>query len=204
MNLFAPLWAADLGDVIKVVIVVTIIFLSILSQVIGKLREAPKPQPDPMRPPRPPGPAAAGGQPRAQGAFDDEIAEFLRRAAQQQGGAGRGVPPPPRQAGAARQPGRPPAARPRPAVQPAARAVLAEVAAHQQEGLDRRGSGRGPSPAARGGRPEAAVAQAAPDVPGELPATAAAGFAVLLSDAESVAQAVVLSEILNRPTHRWE
>jgi len=42
--------------------------------------------------------------------------------------------------------------------------------------------------------------------PGEagIPATAAAGLAAMLADAQSLRQAIVLSEILSRPEHRWE
>lgn len=37
-----------------------------------------------------------------------------------------------------------------------------------------------------------------------VPVAAAAGFAALLGSAETVQQAIVLNEILTRPTHRWE
>jgi hypothetical protein len=37
----------------------------------------------------------------------------------------------------------------------------------------------------------------------DMPVTGAAGFAALLADAESIRQAIVLNEILQRPEHRW-
>jgi hypothetical protein len=37
----------------------------------------------------------------------------------------------------------------------------------------------------------------------ELPPTAAAGLAALLSNASTVRQAIVINEILQRPEHRW-
>jgi len=40
--------------------------------------------------------------------------------------------------------------------------------------------------------------------PSALPPTAAAGVAPLLASAESLRNAIILSEILNRPEHRWE
>lgn len=43
----------------------------------------------------------------------------------------------------------------------------------------------------------------APQAGGDVPATAAAGFAALLSDATSVRQAIILNEILRRPEDRW-
>lgn len=46
-----------------------------------------------------------------------------------------------------------------------------------------------------------------PDDPGQsrqrLPATSAAGFAALLADTGDLRRAIVLSEILQRPEHRW-
>ena len=36
-----------------------------------------------------------------------------------------------------------------------------------------------------------------------MPATSAAGFAALLADADSIRQAIILNEILQRPEHRW-
>ena len=38
---------------------------------------------------------------------------------------------------------------------------------------------------------------------GTFPATSAAGLAALLSDTDEIRRAVVLNEILQRPTHRW-
>ena len=36
-----------------------------------------------------------------------------------------------------------------------------------------------------------------------FPTTSAAGFAAMLSDAESLKQAIIINEILQRPAHRW-
>ncbi len=51
----------------------------------------------------------------------------------------------------------------------------------------------------RASKPKRAQPQPAP-----LPATSAAGFAALLSNAQSIRQAIVINEILTRPLERWE
>jgi len=45
-----------------------------------------------------------------------------------------------------------------------------------------------------------AFAEAEPD---RLPEAAAAGFAAMLTDAESIQQAIIINEILRRPDERW-
>jgi hypothetical protein len=50
--------------------------------------------------------------------------------------------------------------------------------------------------------PERAAVRTAADEIAETP-TAAVGLAAMLSDTENLKQAIVLSEILNRPEHRW-
>jgi hypothetical protein len=50
----------------------------------------------------------------------------------------------------------------------------------------------------------AATAQKPANTPSQpLPATAAAGFAAMLADAESLKNAIIINEIIQRPTHRW-
>jgi len=53
-----------------------------------------------------------------------------------------------------------------------------------------------------GEAPQAESDQSAPAGP-ELPATAAAGFAALMSEATSAGQAIIFNEILRRPEDRW-
>ena len=51
-------------------------------------------------------------------------------------------------------------------------------------------------------KPPARGKTAEPSEP-PLPATAAAGLAAMLGNAESLQQAIVINEILQRPLHRW-
>jgi hypothetical protein len=238
MSFVAPLLAADWGTVIWIIAVILFFVVPAIGQALGKLFGQQKPapprrvggapvpqraQPIPQRAqPAPqraqPAPQRAQ-QPAARG-LDDEISEFLRRAA-------RG------QAGQAQQPGRPrPAAPPpRPARKPEPvleAEVVEEVGArpvgarldtkefasrsaklggevvgaerqfeqHLQEAFDHKlGDLGGKQPKAK------APAQAEP---APMPPAAAAGFAALLGSAEDIRQAIVLNEILTRPVDRWQ
>ncbi len=170
-----------------------------------------------QRPAAPPKPAAAGGK----DPLKDEISEFLRRAAQRRSGAP--TQPAPR-------PGAPPAAapisrspqRPRPAQKP----VTAEIAEPRPAPIAAQPRRIGAKPVGTAGlgrdvdmadermkqhlqsvfshhvgtldltQTEAAkVAAAAP--------TAAVGLAAMLQDPLALRQAIVLTEIFNRPEHRW-
>ena len=68
---------------------------------------------------------------------------------------------------------------------------------HLQQVFERRVSTLAPRDAGRRRRPSRANAAS------DLPPTAAAGFAALLSNAASVRQAIILHEILTRPEDRW-
>lgn len=226
------LWGVDLGDVIGVIVVLAIIVFSGLMQMLGKAKQAQQPAPGRPRP----GGRARAGQPRgkarpaAAGKLDDEIADFLRRAAQ------RRKPPPaqrpiaPRPAAAARgpQPGRVIAeVVPEPAgaehvaehvrrhldtsdIAQEAASLGAEVVRaerkfeqHLQTAFSS-GASAGSPPAAQtaatAAQPAASAAQPASPA---LPATAAAGLAALLADTNNARLAIVLNEILARPEERW-
>jgi len=223
------LWGVDLGDVITVIVVLAIIVLSGLMQLMGKAKQGQQPARGRQRPGR----AVRAGQPRraarpaAGGEVDDEIADFLRRAAQ------RRQPPP------AQRPARPkPAAGPRAAQQAQVVAELVAeprrpttVAEHVRHHLDTSGIaqeaaelGSDVTSAERemeqhlketfsqgmSGADES-LAQTATQlgagggqpVGPSVPSTSAAGLAALLADTNNVRQAIVLSEILTRPVERW-
>jgi len=222
----ALLFGANLGDVITAIVVLAIIIMSALLQLMGKAKQG---QPGrragrpgrPVRAGQPRGAAQRGGKPQV----EDEIADFLRRAAQR------------------RKP-RPAQRAPRPAVAPRpaqrAKEVVAEVvpepgrpvtvAEHVRRHLDTSeitqetrelGSGisrteremeqRVQETFARGlsGEEDSlvqttprSVELARPRGP-SVPITAAAGLAAFLADANNLRQAIVLNEILTRPEERW-
>ena len=210
MTTFPPLWAAGWGELIPIVVVIVIFLISTIGKMLAKAGKA---QQRPGAPRRPPGQA---GPPRPAPNAEDEIADFLRRAIGRRGGQ----PPP--------KPQRPPApTRPAPAVaevvpQPAGRLVsrhvetrvdttefgqrtaqLGDEVAHADDQVDQRlhekfdhrlgqFAGAAGEPA---GAPEGPAAK--------LPATAAAGLPVLLSNAENIRQAIIINEILTRPEQRW-
>lgn len=211
MSLAAPLLAQ--GDWIGVLVFIVIAIISILSQVLGKAKEAPRPRQRPRRP------VQAGGGQRAPGQnVDDEINDFLRRAAQRHRGQ----------------------------VQPEAVDELVEadlvedqpvgdgMKTHVDEYLDTQEFER--QSAELGRRVVSAEQQLEGQIrqkfqhevsglaakkgetampPGDLelppitetvrsmPPTVAAGLAAMLSDTQNIRQAIVLSEIINRPEHRW-
>jgi len=224
MIAFDPLWAFDIDNIIGIVVVI----LFIIVPAIGQLLKAAKPK-------QPPGQGRARAAPRpAAGRVEDEIGDFLRRAAQAR----------PAQAG-------PPAPRPlRPAVPPLMADVVheqpveAEIVAEHRRGelestistdqFEQRSSRLGgdvvreekqlrehlhgtfdhevsdlskqaskPTGSRRKSRSKARQSDAAP-APAALPETAAAGLAALLSNADSIRQAIVINEILTRPEDRWE
>jgi len=87
-----PLLAVDVGQVIWVIVVILFIVVPAIGQLLAKMGQQQRPgggRP-PGRPPAGGGPAA--GRPAA-GGLEDEIGEFLRRAAQRR--QGQAAPPPP-------------------------------------------------------------------------------------------------------------
>ena len=226
MSSMLPLAA---GDWIGVVVFLVIMIISAISQMAGNKKEAPRPPaPRPRaQPPARPAQAGGGGQ---QGPIARELEEFLRRAGGHPQGRPpqqAGVPPQPRPAA------RPPVARPaqaRPVVaQPVEPEnideleVIESVADHVghnvgglQEKLDRRTdqpaglSNDFNRPMGQFGSDPAQATQAGalvePGSQGEfesLPPTVAAGMAAILTTPTSLRQAILLSEIIQRPEHRW-
>jgi len=211
----ALLWAAGVFEWVPFLVAILIMLASALAQWLGKMRQAPQ---------RPAGAAPPPAR-RPQGnAVDDEIGEFLQRAAQRRAKQGAPSSPPAR----------------RPAEQP----VLAEaapetpvggqVSEHVQEFLDagefsRRTSQLGGEVAqtdaqlgehlhevfdhevsrlaTKPGETAAAPAvEGSPlpeDQPAALVATSSADLIALLSNPEGIRLAIVINEILRRPEERW-
>ncbi|MBN2474922.1 MAG: hypothetical protein JXB62_09970 [Pirellulales bacterium] len=223
---FAPLWAQGWDDLIGIAVVILFIVVPAILQLLGKGVKGQQ-KPAPRRPPAPRG----QGQPVA-GDVEDEIGEFLRRAAQRRGGQ-QPPPPPP-------QPARRPAtaqvvvAQPVEAEVARPRALGNEVQEHVGQFLDagkfkQRSSQLGTEVAHSDERiedrlhktfdhevsqltavPGEAAASPRAEAPSEpedriehLPVPAAAGLPALLSSPTNLRQAIVISEILQRPEHRW-
>jgi hypothetical protein len=121
MSNLLPLLALGLDALIPIIVAILFVALPAIGQMIAKGRQAQQQQQRPARP---------GGRKPQQGPLQDEIGEFLRRAAQQRGGrqppqAAQGAQPamPPRPAQQRPQPAKPQ----RPRKRPAERVVQAEV-----------------------------------------------------------------------------
>ncbi len=255
MNPFGPLLAAGAEEVIQVLIVLAVILVPLIGQLFSWMREAQQ-QAAKKAEQQNRGGGMAGGHAqqrprRGREAVEDEIGEFLRRAAERRGGQARPAEPPrppqrparpPRPAppAPARRPIGPP---PAPEVAPVEVEVVAEpagfpdrVSEHvkkymEADRLSEHASQLGYDLSQTDERLEArlhtrfdhqlgGLSHQAEDLfpdsepfpvpvdmsgaePEPLPETAAAGFAALLSDAQSLRNAVVLNEILHRPTERW-
>lgn len=210
----------DIGDVLKFLVVLLIVVVPAISQVVAKIREAQKPPPPPVRGAKPARPAGES--------FKDEIEEFLRRAAEGRQQASGGGQPRAGQPQQRTKPSRPPAPS-TPASKPAESTEAAEsrtVVAHVQKHLDtsdfqRRTSQLGGEVAEADDKLDARVQQVFEHqlsqfdwrTPGELEAAGeklppsasatVAGIFPLLSNPESLRQAIVLNEILQRPVDRW-
>lgn len=215
------LLAADIGDLVGFLIFLMFLIISVVGHFANKWREMQEEAARRARARRP-APPRPQHQP-----LNDEIAEFLRTAEQRRRPGGAPPATPPRPA----SPPRAPALPPRPlAEQPvdvqvveprpgrlretlSSRRQMVEVSQESQvaqaddrmEGhlhqvfdhqLASLSVGEVGSTASFAGEP---LLQAVP-----LPLTAAAGLTALLASADSLRQAIVLSEILNRPVHRWE
>ncbi len=234
MSPMAPLLAADVGDLIQVVLIILFILVPIVWGALNKFAQQQKQQqqrPGERRPAgRPPGGAAAGGAPRGVaagrppgGGLEDEIGEFLRRAARQrQGRAGPAAQP------AAAQPAGQQLVEAQVVRQPAIgegirehvgeyldagefrrRATeLGEEVAQADEQIEQRLHAKfdhklGRLAGRRGETADAPKVTQPEDVLAELPSTSAAGLAAMLGNAESIRQAIVINEILTRPEQRW-
>lgn len=207
MNLFPPLFAAgwDVGTVINIVILFLIFVVPVISQLFKKVRQIPPPDQRPL-PPRP-------------GQFDvaDEIEDFMHRAAQRK----------PIQA--LRQT----AATPSPVVADPIRAevvherlVTGQVDKHvkthiNERKFDKREANLGQQVAKTGNKLNQHLHQVfdhhvgnlgdalgtagePPEVTtAEAPSLFITGLFDLLSNPDSLRQAIVLNEILRRPDERW-
>lgn len=218
---------ADVGDLIGFLIFLLFLIISVVGSLANKWRQM---QEEAARRGRPPRPQQPPRQPRP---LDDEIADFLRTAGERReagrprpGGGPAGAPPP---RPAATHPSQPPTPPPRPrpeeplevkpletgprrlvealATRTLASSSLGQLTSDIAQADDRRESrlrqafphdlstlsakpSPGPSPPAETATP--------------LPPTAAAGLTALLASGANLRNAVILSEIINRPEHRWK
>jgi len=210
----ALLWAANVFEWLPFLVAILIMLASALAQWLGKARQAQQ------RPQRPAGAAPAPAR-RPQGnAIDDEIGEFLQRAAQ-------------RRSRQAAPPARRPAEQPVLAEAAPEKPVGGQVSEHVQEFLDtgefaRRTAQLGGEVAqtdtqlgehlhevfdhevsrlaTKPGETAAAPAVEGSPLPEDQPVaapTALTGLIAMLSDPEGMRQAIILNEILRRPEERW-
>jgi hypothetical protein len=210
---------ADVGDVIGIIVFLVIGLLSVVSQIMNKAKEG-KQNAGP-----PPGqrPRAQARPQQQQRSLANEIDQFVQQASQRRGEGS------PQQAPRRPMPSQQRApAQPRVTSQPLVEAVPVELLEPMAEESGSVGSRRLGSLGSR--RLESEVDQAdenmeehvhevfdhklgqlgrTPDVtkrqsdPATVPPTAAAGLAAMLTDPANVRQAIVLSEILQRPEQRW-
>jgi hypothetical protein len=230
MSGLTPVFALNPGDVVWLILVILFVVVPAVGQLLLKMgKQGQQQRPGGGRPPgKPPGGAVPRGP--ARGGLEDEIGEFLRRAAQHRQG----------------QPARPPRPVARPAMAPpvAEKLVMAEVVVprplgegikqHVGEYLDaaefrRRAAELGEevaqadeqveqrlharfdhevsslagTPGESAGMPTAEQPPEPEYRANELPSAAAAGLAAMLGDAVGIRQAIVINEILTRPEDRW-
>jgi hypothetical protein len=225
----APL-LADAEQLLGIVIFIIVAVLSALGQMMNKQREAKAAQELARR--RAAAGQAQPQQPqRPAGGLEDEIGEFLRRATQGRAGQPAQQVPAQRPAATRRPAQRPPRPAERPVeaqvVEPRRGPVGGRVGDMVSKDLDTsdikkrtQQLGTGTKQAVQAVQQHlrqkfdhkvstlaaepSKTAEAQPKTPGEeLPATAAAGFAAMLTDINNVRQAIILNEILQRPEHRW-
>lgn len=211
MRALLPL--ADIGQLIGVVIFVLFLVISVAGQLATKWREIQQEAQRRAGPRRPP---------PTQGPLEKEIAEFLRTAGQRRR---------PGQVPSAAAPNaRPPEVPARaPIEQPLEAEIIEPEAGHLREALQTRrlvsvtpkevsqadqrlqehlhgafNHHLGPLAAGEARAEPAATGSTATQEPAmTIPPAALAGFGALLASGESVRQAIILSEILTRPEHRW-
>ena len=209
------LWAIDIGDLIPI-----IVFILFIISAIGKLLIKQKPQrpgqPGQAKPGQPPRPAQPIGD------VEDEIADFLRRAVGQRGG--RPQPPQPAPQPAVAQVVEPEVTRPvggrvsrhvgehldtaefeQRAAQLGDEVADAddEMGRRLHEKFDHEVGRLAQTPGESATASEVLEAAEPQDRVAEFPTTAAAGLPAMLANAQSIRQAIVISEILTRPEHRW-
>ncbi len=200
-------------ELIGILIVILFIVIPAIAQLIAKMREQKKPEADAAGPVRRP-----AGHPAEQ-AVDDEIGDFLRKATNRLGQKRQKAPRPVEAQIVEAEPvaeERPLGGQLRQHVgdyldaekfQQRAGELGYEVG-QADENLDEhlhdvfdhklgRLAGKPGESATPTGLAETKAPQA------KMPPTAAAGFAALLSDAQSIRRAIVINEILQRPEHRW-
>jgi hypothetical protein len=220
----APLFAAGIEWVIYGILFVIFVVVPALGKVLSGMKAPPPPKGGdrPMRPARP----------AASGSVQNEIEEFLRRANQKNAvGTNRPQRPPPR-AKPPEKPGRSEIVRAeavgeRPVGGEVEKHVkqyldkeefvrraknLGEEVAEADDKIERRlksvfdhSLGKiAATPGETASSPDAKLADSAPQLTVAMPSVAAGDVAALFSNPLSVRQAVIISEILNRPLERWE
>ncbi len=220
------LLAQGVDDLITILIVILFIVIPAIAQFIAKMRAQKKPEagaPGPAgRPARRP-----AGQPAEQ-AVDDEIGDFLRKATDRLGQKRQAAPrpaPPPIAAQAVGEQAieAEVAAEEKPLGAQLRRHVgdyldaeefrqradelghevgqADEQLAERLHGVFDHKLGRLADKPGESATPTAVFETKAPQA--QMPATAAAGFTALLSDAQSIRRAIVINEILQRPEQRW-
>jgi hypothetical protein len=220
MNLFIPLFA-DVGDVIRILVILLIFVVPVIGQLIAKIRQIPPPDKRPL----PPRPAPAN--------MADQIEEFMRRAIQH---------PPEEQARPAAQASRAEVVMASPAIEPIRAEAVDQslggpmggqlsdhvktyldeqkferrevdlgkeisqvdqaIGQHLRQVFDHRVSEMEPAK----GAAAVAVAYEPPDLVGamaNIPQTFATGLLDRVVDPDSLREAIILSEILQRPEERW-
>jgi hypothetical protein len=225
MNTLAPLVAALNGDLMRLLVIITIIALSGLARLLARLKQAQQPRP-PVGVPRQPKPPA--GDPVA-----DEIDEFLRRVAQR--GNRKGVEPAAARPTLPELPVTPKGSSEKPIVAETAvdTPVGGQVTEHVTQYLDegefaRRSEQLGAEvfeadreadqhlhqtfdhsvsklanvPGEAAAPPTTELADSGEFVP-DVSLTAPTDLFLALADPDSIRQAIVLSEILHRPEERW-
>ena len=209
----APLLAAfDIGDLIWFATILFVFVVPVISQLVAKIRK--------MQPPQAGGPQPARPVPRD---VTDEIEEFMRRVTKRPGErpVGPRKPQPP-----VEEPVRAEVVGHRPVVGQVGQYVKKDL---PEEGLRRRDNQLGSEVAHMDDKIEQHLHQAfdhemgqldkaaheamTPSAPAEsseptadspeVPATSAVGLLDLIANPDSLCQAIILSEIFQRPEERW-
>jgi hypothetical protein len=221
-GLLAILVAQQGLDVVKLVLVVIVLVIVLLGRLVSKFQGDPREAARRGRGMPPP------GRPSRRDPLADEISEFLQQTAQRQGGQRpSGQPAGPSAPAGGRNP---PPARGNPPSPPPAQPAQVSLEEHVRRYLDTAAIAQetaelgkevvqadekmekhvreafshrlGQLPTTSGeGAGASGTGEPAPPPP--LPKTTARGLAALLRNPATVRQAILISEILNRPEHRW-